>query len=208
MEFQAWQKMSRLFRDITVTEKIDGTNACIRFAPFDENEEYPEENQLRNTCGVIFQDTEPVVVGAQSRKRMITPDDDNFGFAKWVWNNSASLFRDLGYGNHYGEWWGAGIQRGYGMMDGLDRRFSLFNTKKWYDQAEYFETPNLGVVPVLYMGVFSELEIQKAAVRLDEYGSEASPGFRPAEGVVVYFHQANICMKYTPFENNDGHKGN
>lgn len=201
MEFISWGKTSRLFRDITVTEKIDGTNACIRFEPLAENM-LDQDAQQWDTCGVIFQDTEPVVVGAQSRKRMITPDNDNFGFAKWVWENSASLFRDLGYGNHFGEWYGQGIQRGYSLDE---KRFALFNTKKW--DGVSLKTIGLEVVPVLYEGVFEEDAIEESARYLYEHGSLASPGFKPAEGVCIYFHQSNIVMKYTPFTKSDGHKG-
>lgn len=216
MEFTPWQKTSRFFREVTVTEKIDGTNSAIRFEPLDEKEfgdlvkfdgrSYREPwpgAQLDKAIGLVPYVDERVVMGAQSRKRLITPEDDNFGFADWVSTNATTLFEDLGYGIHYGEWWGHGIQRGYGMPKGL-RTFSLFNTRKWGEAV--FNTPGLSVVPVLYQSVFDEWSIQKTAERLHQQGSVAAPGFKPAEGVVIYFHQANIVMKYTPYENNDGHK--
>lgn len=32
IEFKAWPKIPRLFRDVIITEKIDGTNAAIHIA--------------------------------------------------------------------------------------------------------------------------------------------------------------------------------
>lgn len=98
-EFKAWPKISRWnTTDWYITEKIDGTNACV-----------------------IVDDVGNV--GAQSRTRIITSEDDNFGFAGWVGKNADDL-RKLGYGYHYGEWWGQGIQRNYGLQE---KRFSLFS---------------------------------------------------------------------------------
>jgi hypothetical protein len=95
MEFAEFPKMPRLAREIIITEKIDGTNGQIAF-----NEE-----------GQMF-------VG--SRSRWITPEMDNHGFARWAYENEAEL-RKLGPGRHFGEWWGSGIQRGYGLQKGARR---------------------------------------------------------------------------------------
>src|SRR5687767_1693749 len=84
--FTPFPSISRLSRDIVVTEKLDGTNAQIH----------------------ITQDGR---VLAGSRNRWITPEADNFGFARWVAAHEDEL-RALGPGSHYGEWWGQGIQRG------------------------------------------------------------------------------------------------
>jgi hypothetical protein len=65
--FLEFPKMARLSRDIIVTEKIDGTNAQI----------------LITEDGQVF---------AGSRKRWITPQSDNFGFAKWVEENKHPLY--------------------------------------------------------------------------------------------------------------------
>ena len=99
-EFAGFPKMARLSRDIVITEKIDGTNAQIYIT---------KEGEIR----------------AGSRNRWITPADDNFGFAQWVESNRDQLL-ELGPGRHFGEWWGSGIQRGYGMEKG-EKKFSLFN---------------------------------------------------------------------------------
>lgn len=168
IEFQPWPKIARLNRDITITEKIDGTNAAI----------------------VITEDGE---VGAQSRKRVITPEDDNFGFAKWVRDNSVLLLTLLGPGRHYGEWWGAGIQRRYGLEG---KKFSLFNTHRWAD-VDLSDVPGLDVVPVLYQGAYSEWRINTALADLHSFGSKAAPGFDDPEGIVIYHHAANQMFKVT-----------
>src|SRR4051812_25155287 len=101
--FEAFPKIHRLQGPVIVTEKIDGTNGQI----------------------II---TEANEVVAASRTRLITLQKDNHGFARWVDTHKETLLRLLGPGRHYGEWWGNGIQRGYGLKA---KRFSLFNTSRW-----------------------------------------------------------------------------
>lgn len=217
IEFQGFQKIARLNRDIVVTEKIDGTNAAIgiRFYAVDLGADYelPErdidarfvDRGGRDVNGMVNY----AVVYAQSRKRVITPEKDNFGFARWVYDNAETLVYDLGEGLHFGEWWGSGIQRGYGLEKG-DKRFSLFNVKRWYEECPidhageevcylpvYFKTPKLSVVPVLYRGPFVMMNISAALINLGLNGSQASPGFDKPEGVVVYHTAANQLFKAT-----------
>jgi hypothetical protein len=167
-EFQPWPKIARLNRDITITEKIDGTNAAV----------------IIDTDGTV---------AAQSRKRLITPEDDNFGFARWVADNADRLAFTLGVGRHFGEWWGSGIQRGYGLVKG-EKRFSLFNTARY---ADLVDGSGLYVVPVLYQGPFSEGAIDEALDRLEFSGSVAAPGFMDPEGVVVFHSAAQQMFKVT-----------
>ncbi|MCJ7726507.1 MAG: hypothetical protein MUP76_09000, partial [Acidimicrobiia bacterium] len=47
--------------------------------------------------------------------RWITPEVDNYGFARWVKDHEEELRTGLGAGLHFGEWWGQGIQRRYGQ---------------------------------------------------------------------------------------------
>lgn len=101
-EFKSMDKIYRLFREIVITEKIDGTNAHVHV----------------DSDGTIR---------AASRNRYITPEDDNAGFAKWVEANKERL-SILGPGRHYGEWWGSGIQRRYGQTE---KHFSLFNVDRY-----------------------------------------------------------------------------
>lgn len=163
--FEAFPKIARLNRDIVVTEKIDGTNAIVHVA-------------------------EDGTVLAGSRSRWITPVDDNFGFARWVAANEEALRGGLGVGTHYGEWWGSGIQRGYGIKE---KRFSLFNVARWGETRPEC----CGVVPVLYRGPFDQKAIEACIDRLRVGGSVAVSGFMRAEGVVVFHGASNTLFKIT-----------
>ncbi len=164
-EFLPFPKIARLRREVWITEKIDGSNATI----------------------YIPEDDGPILAG--SRTRWITPQDDNFGFARWVQDNAETLKKSLGYGLHRGEWWGAGIQRRYDLKE---KRFSLFNSSRWETAPELCHT-----VPVLYRGVFSEDAINQALHRLRTEGSVAAPGFMRPEGIVVYHAAADQLFKVT-----------
>jgi hypothetical protein len=175
MEFTPFPKIARWSRDIIITEKIDGTNAAV----------------------VISDDGKEV--RAQSRTRFIQPGNDNFGFALWVEQNKEDLL-NLGPGHHFGEWWGVGIQRGYGLHE---RRFSLFNVSRW--QAE--RPACCHVVPTLYVGKMSEAAIHYVLYGLKDTGSLAAPGFMKPEGIVIYHTHSNTLFKKT-FEKDEAGKGN
>ncbi len=100
----------------------------------------------------------------------------------------------LGAGHHFGEWWGSGIQRGYGLLNG-EKRFSLFNTKKWLNNPDLPKC--CSVVPVLYEGMFEESAIQNALIKLQEFGSVASPSFMKPEGIVIWHKAAQLYFKKT-----------
>jgi hypothetical protein len=179
-EFVEWPKTPRLFRDIVITEKIDGTNAAIHVSPDGQ-------------------------VAAQSRKRLITPESDNYGFARWVHDNAADLAYILGPGLHFGEWWGQGIQRRYGMET---KRFSVFNTARWLalddDLSSMFlradsagMAEQIDAVPELYSGTFDEAWIRRCLRELSERGSVAAPGFMNPEGICVYHTQTRSVFKVT-----------
>ena len=165
-DFIGFQKIPRLSRECIVTEKIDGTNGCI----------------------YIGEDGE-FLVG--SRNRWITPENDNFGFARWAYEHKDELLR-LGPGRHFGEWWGQGIQRGYGLRE---KRFSLFNVSKWSDDA--VRPGCCHVVPLLYRGPFDTGEIRGYLKYLGYHGSLAAPGFMRPEGVVIYHVAGNLYFKKT-----------
>ena len=206
IEFQEWPKIPRLNRDITITEKIDGTNAAVGVADNELLAQWETGTQLGDYTVVNVDSVHSWLVYAQSRSRIITPEQDNHGFAKWVWNNSEELASILGPGLHFGEWWGNGIQRGYGLKQG-DKRFSLFNTKRWTEETlgkreGFLLMPiGLGVVPVLYEGPFDDGWVvppwNDALYDLATDGSKAAPGFERPEGVVIYHHAANSCFKIT-----------
>lgn len=138
--FKAWPKIPRVEnKKEFYTEKIDGINACVVIVDI---------SSLPDPDGLIYDYGEAGVrlgIFAQSRQRLITPKDDNFGFAQWVLKNADSLL-SLGEGYHYGEWWGAGIGRRYEMKEKV---FSLFNTKRWGPHNP--NTPTCcRVVPTIY----------------------------------------------------------
>ena len=195
LEFKAWPKIPRLNRGMVITEKIDGTNAAIHIVATTAKELADDlavgifhEGMVELDDDVLF------IVGAQSRKRLITPEDDNFGFARWVRDNKQALALHLGEGIHYGEWWGSGIQRGYGLEKGT-KRFSLFNVKRYADV--YLPEIGLGLVPVLYEGQFSTDRVAGIVDSLEFSGSSAAPGFMNPEGVVVFLAAANSLFKVT-----------
>lgn len=162
--FKSWPKIPRLENEVYhITEKIDGTNACIIIKATDQG------------CFNIY---------AQSRTRLITPEDDNFGFAKWVQENAEQLIKDLGVGYHFGEWWGQGINRGYGLDH---RRFSLFNPTKHSEVC--FNVPCLDSSEYLWETV------EKWKSRLEKTGSHAVPGYMKPEGLVVYAEKAKTYWK-------------
>ena len=172
-EFQPWPKIARLNRDIVITEKIDGTNAAIGIG-VDEGE-----------------------VWAQSRTRLITPDKDNFGFAGWVKAHEDTLRDILGPGLHFGEWWGLGIQRGYGLVE---RRFSLFNTSRWKVEQKKHDPrwiDGLDIVPVLFTGAMDTVTIENVLDVLRTHGSFAVPGYMKPEGIVVFHTAASVMFKVT-----------
>lgn len=161
IEFTPWPKIPRVEnKKEFYTEKIDGTNACIVITPDGE-------------------------FGCQSRQRIITPEDDNYGFAKWAYENKEELMK-LGDGYHFGEWWGLGIQRGYGLTE---KRFSLFNTKRWGSHNP--STPScVSVVPTIHAS-----SVEEAKQKLIENGSYAAPGFMDVEGVVVFEYNTRCFWK-------------
>lgn len=167
MEFQEFAKMPRLSRECIITEKIDGTNAQV----------------------AIADDGVTMFVG--SRSRWITPENDNHGFARWCAEHRDDLLR-LGPGRHFGEWWGRGIQRNYGLTE---KRFSLFNVSRWGDEAA--RPACCSVVPTLYRGLFTTEAVEICLAQLAALGSIAAPGFMKPEGVVVYHVAGNVGFKKT-----------
>jgi len=187
--FTGFPKMGRLTRECVITEKIDGTNAQI----------------------YITQDGQ-FLTG--SRTRWITPGDDNFGFAKWAHEHKDELMA-LGPGQHFGEWWGAGIQRKYGLKE---KRFSLFNVSRWHLAGQtpgvraqawdpvtkaFKSTPTeplppcCSLVPTLYSGIFSTTIADNMILKLQHEGSQAAPGFMDPEGIVIYHVALGAMFKKT-----------
>ena len=183
--FEGFPKIARLSRPCIITEKIDGTNGQV-----------------------LIGEDGSFLVG--SRTQWITPEKDNHGFARWAMDHKSELMA-LGPGRHFGEWWGSGIQRGYGLPKG-EKRWSLFNVQRWCLSTE---TPKerlthgglesrlqerlpacCGLVPVLHEGLFSG-GFSTVLERLRTLGSVASPGFMKPAGIIVYHVAANMGFKKT-----------
>lgn len=162
IEFIPFPKIPRLSREIIITEKLDGTNAQVHITEYGD-------------------------ILAGSRTRWITPESDNYGFASWVLGNKDELLK-LGPGSHFGEWWGRGIQRGYGLNE---RKFSLFNSTRW--ETERPECCD--VVPVIFQGMFDTQVIDSVLATLKQSGSIAAPGFMNPEGVVVFHVAGRVVFK-------------
>lgn len=168
MIFEEFPKMARLSRGMVITEKLDGTNGQILIT---------DDNQIK--------------VG--SRTKWITPGKttDNYGFARWVEENKEDVLK-LGPGRHFGEWWGNGIGRGYGLKE---KRFSLFNVVRWGNPE--LRPASMSVIPVLYEGSFDTAVVENILMNLVYVGSQAVPGFMKPEGIVVWHTAGNFGLKKT-----------
>lgn len=183
-EFVEFPKIARLSRDCLITEKLDGTNAQI-----------------------FITDDGQMLIG--SRTQWITPERDNHGFARWATEHRDELMM-LGPGRHFGEWWGQGIQRRYGLTE---KRWSLFNVARWclagetpqripaadprIEQYQDVLPPCCSLVPLLYRGVFTTDACEAAIADLRVNGSKAAPGFMKPEGIICFHIAGNFGFKKT-----------
>lgn len=194
VEFKEWPKIPRGGKGetITITEKIDGTNACV-----------------------IVQETSigPIVVGCQSRTKLLSYREieqyedainvtgwrdlgENYGFSAWVKANAEELSK-LGEGYHYGEWAGEGIQKNHHNIEG--KKLFLFNSERWRDGRQ--ERPaGVECVPVLYEGEKGDHTIDN--VMDDLWHHAKHEGYHP-EGIVIWYHKTRRYEKVT-FENANG----
>ncbi len=191
--FEAYKKIPRLHGDVHVTEKIDGTNACF---------EYQDVSMYAAHGSQVA-----YLVGACSRNRRLfhvslgfdglplheprwDGKGDNAGFGAWVLANLDGL-RRLGYGRHFGEWYGEGIQRGYGLDE---KRFALFRAPK----NGVPEGCPVSVVPEIDVwGEFDTGRLALLMAGLQETGSVAVPGYMNPEGIVVFHARSGQLFKYT-----------
>jgi len=152
---------------VIITEKIDGSNACI-----------------------FVGDDGQVLVG--SRNQWLTEKDHNFNLWHYVQDNMGR-FAHMGPGYHYGEWYGAKIQRGYGLTE---KRFVSFEW--WRDDLEFM------TVPVLYEGEYRPDLFDHAIEQLSTFGSKLVSGFMKPEGIVIQFKSnAFKGAKFKKFCEND-----
>lgn len=177
-DFVAYRKIPRYRRDIVITEKIDGTNAVIHISE----------------SGHIL---------AGSRSRWIAPgkQTDNHGFAQWVVDHHEELLV-MGVGYHFGEWYGSGINRGYGLQNG-EKRLALFVDPRDRDR----ELPKCcEITPRMYEGPREDLVIEDKLDELRHHGSIAVPGFMRPEGIVIFDTASRGLHKIT-LENDNAPKG-
>jgi hypothetical protein len=219
LDFVAFPKLARLNREVCISEKIDGTNSQVFITPISKDSQDP-------FCLDYWYGPDASTWGiyAGSRTRWLQPGKpDNYGFAAWVKENIEEL-KKLGPGRHFGEWWGRGIQRNYGLSE---RRFSLFNAGRWVTAKvtgdgtvpvmdkpgvlEYKALPGdppgrgtthpgpecCHVVPTIWRGNFDLFDCRAAVEMLRSHGSFAAPGWKTPEGIVVYHEAAKQSFKVT-----------
>jgi len=188
-ELQGFRKIPCLSREIIITEKLDGTSGLIYI---DENNNIFAGSRNRWLWGSVQDEIH----------------NDNHGFAQWVKTNKEELLK-LGKGFHYGEYWGKGIQRGYGLNE---KRFSLFNVSRWIkdrtqilgEKQEYCPECCY-VVPIIAKCDMMDSEfIMRALNHLEMNGSIAAPGFKPAEGIIIYHTAGNLYFKKTILNDEKG----
>ena len=204
-EYPKFPKTHRLYDDVVITEKLDGTNGLISIRKVVE----PEASPAVGEVFVLNPEGETLGVRAGSRNGWLVPNGtltnkkgrpdnttDNYGFAQWVVENAEKL-SILDEGNHYGEWYGQGIQRGYGL---IEKRFALFNPFQLEEMAASAEIgpgycPPVECVPVLYTGLLREQNIEAVLSNLHANGSQAVPGYMRAEGIVIRHMRGRFNLK-------------
>ena len=206
LQFEEWPKIPRYRGELVVTEKIDGTNAQVAIDSLHTEEQlFAARKALGLPGGPVeiitgdFDGESARAIYAGSRSRWLQPEGivkggDNFGFARFVYDHAGELAK-LGRGRHYGEWWGHGIQRGYGLPAG-ERRFSLFNVARHADSL-----PSCcHLVPVLARG--EAVDVDEVMRELKLNGSRAAPFLDP-EGVIIFHTPSRQLYKRT-FEHDAG----
>lgn len=170
--FEAWPKIPRHNGNtITISEKIDGTNAAILI----------EQGKM---------------VECQSRTRIIDRHNDNFGFANWAWDNQERIENLLGEGRHFGEWAGPGIQKN--PLNLLEKTFFLFDTHRWHQKLNIHENHgNIKSVPELYVGEFSPGIITYVMHKLNLKTYCHQNKSMESEGIIIYYHSSRSYEKLT-----------
>jgi len=160
-----------------INEKIDGTNGMIEIT----------KDALR----------------FGSRNTYLSSKEDNHGFYKFckeyiTYPVSDIIIRRL-YPNNpptypvriYGEWFGKGIQRTYGLKA---RYFMPFNPYH-ADALTYCGVPYIVYPAELYSGKFSVSQLELCMDDLKLRGSKVIEDYMNPEGVVIYFPKYNFSLK-------------
>ena len=158
-----------------ISEKIDGTNGLIEI----------------NETNVRF----------GSRNRYVFFNDDNAGFANFFRDYEArfkdaakDIITDESYPLRiYGEWFGCGIQRNYGLKDKFFMPFHLFYSKKLIE----YQIPNIVTPNIMYAGKFSIEVVDACMQQLKLDGSGVVKNYKQPEGIVIFFPKYNFRLKET-----------
>ena len=172
------------FMQMVITEKIDGTNAQINITPGPNGD---------------------FILRAGSKNRFLTPDNDNFGFARWCLDNREELIAGLGEGRHFGEWAGPGIQKN--KMNLGHKTLFLFNVTRWHEENPNPLPCGIHTVPILYKGAYDTVMIDRVMAALLDFGSELPAnlslegpndgGRKDPEGIVIYLPKSGQLFKRT-----------
>lgn len=131
---------------------------------------YQSKVKLHGTNAAIQCHRDGTVV-AQSRSGVITPENDNMGFARWVAENAEHWANKSGL-VFFGEWCGPGIQKGVAISQVPAKIFAVFASQSM-DGEELFltapsdlkmfvpEIPNVYVLP--WSGVHVTVDWSKPA---------------------------------------------
>jgi hypothetical protein len=191
--FEEFPKIPRLKREVVITEKVDGTNAQVALVELNDLAALGNA-QLDPFCLRIYPGVEnganafALYAGSRTRWLDTSSKGDNFGFAKWALDHSDELYA-LGPGRHYGEWYGLGIQRDYGLKE---KRFALFNVGRWTAETK---PACCDVVPIILRG--EDASPVAALSILKSNGSFIAPGFANPEGIIVYHSASRQMYKMT-----------
>lgn len=128
MAFMAWPEIEAFYN-------------VRKFIRVDPGEWWRAKEQLSGTSTVAYkakvklhgtnaavQVQEDGTIVAQSRTNIITPENDNAGFARWVMSNKETWQKSPGW-IFYGEWCGPGIQKGVAISEIPKKVFAVFGAR-------------------------------------------------------------------------------
>ncbi len=173
-EFRSYPEILTLEQtEITVTEKLHGTNGSLHTYWDDEMKDWN------------------LKVG--SRERWITPEDDAMGLATWALSEPyrSQIMERLGPGRHYGEWVGRNIVNGGLPLP--EKRFVLFSVLGYVD----IPLPDrVDITSLLYRGPWDPAKIEEIMLEMKEKGSFYLPGYMRPEGIVIHIVGTDVRIKH------------
>jgi hypothetical protein len=147
---------------------------------------------------------------AQSRSKIITPEDDNAGFAKFAYSNVALLeWIDLKVREVieceelviFGEWCGRGVQKGVGVSE-LEKMFVIFAMKaddNWVDPEVWRYLTDLTIYCTEGREIYSIFEFENYKMVIDM----RNPEFSMAE-LAELTNEVERCCPVAKFFGVDG----